>query len=129
VTDVLQERLEPYREARRIPCACAVGAATACGVPPAAMGEAANGLGIRISECQLGLFGYELYGEKRWTRRLGAVPPALEQSVRAACAENRLACAAAWRLADERGLPRLLFGSVAETLDVRVSRCQLGCFD
>ena len=99
------------------------------GTLPQAVREAADRMGIRISECQLGLFGYELYGEKRWVRRLGAVPPSLAQSVRAACAEDRLTCATSWKVADERGVPRLLFGSVAESLDVRISRCQLGCFD
>jgi hypothetical protein len=42
--------------------------------------------------------------------------------------DGQLSCVEAWRWADERGLPRLLFGSVAETLDVRISDCQLGCF-
>ncbi len=124
----VEERLALYAEAGRIPCACAVEIAISCGAPTAAIGEAADRLGIRIAECQLGLFGYDAYGEKRWVRRLATVPRELEEAVRAARAGERLPCAAAWRLADDRGLPRLLMGSVAETLDVRVSDCQLNCF-
>ncbi|MCX6093197.1 MAG: hypothetical protein NTX23_10105 [Candidatus Bipolaricaulota bacterium] len=97
-------------------------------MPTRAIGGAADRLGIRVTECQLGLFGYEVYGEKRWILRLAAIPRTLEEAIRAAQAGGRLPCAAAWRLADDRGLPRLLMGSVAETLNVRVSECQLGCF-
>lgn len=129
MSDALIQRLEAYREQGSVPCALAFRIAEMSGTLPQAVREVADRMGIRISECQLGLFGYELYGEKRWVRRLGAVPPLLAQSVRAACAEGRLTCAASWRLADERGVPRLLFGSVAESLNVRILRCQLGCFD
>ncbi len=128
MTDAVRERLAPYREEGRIPCACAMEIAISCGAPTTAIGEAADRLGIRVSECQLGLFGYEVYGEKRWVRRLGTIPRAVEEAIRAAQAGESLSCAAAWRLADDRGLPRLLMGSVAETLNVRVSDCQLGCF-
>jgi hypothetical protein len=103
--------------------------ATACDVPTAAVGRAADREGIRVSECQLGLFGYEAFGEKRWVRRLAAIPRSLESEILAACVEDRLACAAAWRVADGRGVPRLVVGSVAEALDVRISACQLGCFE
>ncbi|MCX6099847.1 MAG: hypothetical protein NTV92_00150, partial [Candidatus Bipolaricaulota bacterium] len=112
----------------RIPCACAHEMARACDVPTAAVGRAADSEGIRVTECQLGLFGYEAYGEKRWVQRLATIPRTLEEAIRASQAGERLPCAAAWRLADDRGLPRLLMGSVAETLNVRVSDCQLGCF-
>jgi hypothetical protein len=103
--------------------------ATACDVPTAAVGHAADREGIRVSECQLGLFGYEAYGEKRWVRRLAAIPKSLASETLAARVEDRLACAEAWRLADALGVPRLLMGSVAETLHVRISACQLGCFE
>ncbi len=128
MTAAIREGLAPFREAGRIPCACAVEIAQECGVPTATVGRTADSLGIRVSECQLGLFGYEAYGDKRWVRRLTLVPKPLEFEVRAACVGDRLACAAAWRLADARGLPRLVLGSVSETLDLRISDCQLGCF-
>ena len=128
MTDAIQERLAPYREEGRIPCACACEIAHVCGVLPTAVGQVADNEGIRISECQLGLFGYEAYGEKRWVRRLTTIPRALEGEIQAAQVGERLPCAAAWRLADARGLPRPLMGSVSETLNVRISECQLGCF-
>ena len=126
--DALRHRLRESAVGSGLPCALAHKLAESCATPPRVVGETADGLGIRITYCQLGLFGYDAYGEKRWTRSLTATPAALERDLRLACADGRLSCATAWRWADERGLPRLLLGSVAETLDVRICDCQLGCF-
>jgi len=127
--DALRHRLRESAVGRNLPCAVAHQLAESCAVPPRAVGESSDAMGIRITHCQLGLFGYDAYGEKRWTRRLTGTPPDLERDVRQACTDGRLTCTAAWQLADERGLPRLLLGSVAETLGVRICGCQLGCFE
>ena len=126
---VLLDRLRESAAEGDLPCAVAHKLAESCATSPRAAGESADATGIRITHCQLGLFGYDAYGEKRWTRRLATLPPDLERDVHQACTNGRLTCAAAWLLADERGLPRLLLGSVAETLDVRISGCLLGCFE
>ena len=126
--DALRHRLPESAVGGVLPCALAHKLAESCATSPRAVGESADAMGIRITQCQLGLFGYDAFGEKRWTRRLTATPTDLERDVLQACAGGRLSCAGAWRLADERGLPRLLFGSIAETLHVRISDCQLGCF-
>jgi hypothetical protein len=130
VTDegTLRHRLRESAVGGDLPCALAHRLAESCATPPRVVGETADGLGIRITHCQLGLFGYDAYGEKRWTRGLTATPAALERDLRLACVDGWLPCATAWRWADERGLPRLLLGSIAETLDVRICDCQLGCF-
>jgi hypothetical protein len=122
-------RLAPYRERGTIPCASASAIARECGVAASAVRDVADDMGIRVSECQLGLFGYEAYGEKRWVRPLASVPRSLEVGIRAACREDRLPCADAWGLADASGLPRLLMGSIVETIGVRIVSCQLGCFE
>ncbi len=126
--DAVRDTLAPFGARGTISCARAVIIARACDVPLATLGRASDDLGIRVSECQLGLFGYEAYGEKRWIRRLRAVPVTLAEAVRDACDDKRLPCAIAWSLADAEGVPRLMMGSVAETLDVRIVGCQLGCF-
>ena len=42
---------------RRLPCAEALAVAERLGVEPRVVGEAANALGIKIVDCQLGCFG------------------------------------------------------------------------
>jgi hypothetical protein len=112
-----------------LPCVAAFGIAARLGVAPDTVRANADRLGVRISVCQLGLFGYDAFGERRAARKLSDVPPELRRALDEAADDGRLACAAAWRLADERGLPRLLMGSAAETVGVRIIRCPLGCFD
>jgi hypothetical protein len=117
VTDegALRNRLQESAVGGSLPCAAAHELAESCATPPRVVGETAD--------------GYGAFGEKRWTRRLTAIPTELERDVRRVCVDGQLSCVQAWRFADERCLPRLLFGSVAETLDVRISGCQLGCFE
>jgi len=55
------ERLarELRRRARdgRVACAAALAIASELGVPPLAVGRAADELGLKIADCQLGCFG------------------------------------------------------------------------
>ncbi len=128
MTSDVRAHLAAYRERSRIPCVRAMQVAADCAAPVAAVGQTAGSLGIRVSACQLGLFGYEEYGDKRWIRIPATIPEDLMAALCSACVGGRLSCAAAWRLADGRGLPRLLIGSVADAAGVRITDCQLGCF-
>lgn len=128
MTGCVRDALRTGSAQGRIACQSACGVAAACGVAPTLVGRAADEEGLRIAACQLGLFGYDAFGTKRWTQAADVVPEELEAALRAACVDGRIPCTAAWRLADERGLPRLLLGSLCETIGVRVSSCQLGCF-
>jgi hypothetical protein len=112
----------------RLPCARAFDIAELNHAAPPQVRETADRLGARISRCQLGLFGFEDLGERRLVRALPKVPESLASRVRESLIDGRLPCAAAWRLADDEGLPRLLLGCACETIGVRVAPCQLGCF-
>jgi hypothetical protein len=41
---------------------------------------------------------------------------------------GKVPCADAWEVAAGQGLPRLTIGSSTETIELKVSPCQLGCF-
>jgi len=112
----------------RLPCAVAFRLSEERGWTPAQVGAEADRLGIRISRCQLGLFGYDAFGRKGLLQRLDEVPGDVAVSLRGASSNGEIACAALWRIAQEHGLPRVAVASAAETLDLRVSPCQLGCF-
>ena len=112
----------------RLPCARAFRIAQANRVAPPQVQEAANGIDARVSRCQLGLFGYEDLGERRAVRKLPEVPESLAAQIQERLVDGKLPCAAAWKLADDEGLPRFLLGCACETLDVRIAPCQLGCF-
>jgi len=112
----------------RLPCAFAFGIASENGCTPKQVGDEANRLGIRISRCQLGLFGYDAFGQKGLVRALEQVPGDVTVSLQAAASDGQIACAALWGIARTHGLPRVAVACAAETLDLRISPCQLGCF-
>ncbi len=113
-----------------LPCAEAFRVAETLTVAPVDVGAAADELGIKVSRCQLGLFGYgpKAEGKHRIVQPLSQVPPEMSEEIKARLQEGRLPCAAAWAVAKRLGRSRLEVSSAAEALQIRVSRCQLGCF-
>jgi len=112
----------------RLPCTAAFAAADAADVPLREVVDYVNREDIRFCHCQLGLFGYDAFGDKRFVLPLSRVPDRLATALRDACVDGVLSCAAAWRLASDEGLPRPVVGSAAEALEIRITPCQLGCF-
>jgi len=111
-----------------LPCTFAFRLAKAHGWTPSQVGSEATRLDVRISRCQLGLFGYDSFSQKGLVQRVAAVPGDVMVSLRAAEIDERISCAALWQIAEEHGLPRLAIACAAETIGLRVTPCQLGCF-
>ena len=124
----LRQEIEKRSFEKHLPCAVAFEIAADLNVTPLEVGEEANRSETRIAFCQLGLFGFDDYGKKRIVHRLERLPSPLANDLQQASTDGRIACAAAWKIADEPGLPRCMVGCAAETLDLRVTPCQLGCF-
>ena len=115
----------------QLPCAMAFVIAEQLGIAPLLVGQEADALGIRLSKCQLGLFGYgpKSEGRHRRVQPMQDVPCELMQAIReAATGDGKLSCAAAWRVADELRVPRQQVSDAAEGLGVRLKECQLGAF-
>jgi hypothetical protein len=114
----------------RLPCNQAFAMAQILGVEPLAVGQAANEAAIRISRCQLGLFGYgpKAEGKHKIVHAMDEVPERLAARLRAAAEGGALTCAAVWKAADGLGYRRIEASSAVEAMGLKVSRCQLGCF-
>ena len=112
----------------KLPCAQAFAVAAELRVAPIKIGEEATRLGIRISRCQLGLFGYADQGQKSIVQPATSVDGELEEAVRTQLIDGRLPCVKAWEIAEEHALSKLEIASFVEGLSFRVSACQLGCF-
>ncbi len=122
----IQDRLDNGR----LPCNQAFAIAQILGAEPLAVGQAANEAGIRISRCQLGLFGYgpKAEGKHKIVHAMDEVPARLAARLRAAAEGEALTCAAVWKVADGLGYKRIEASSAVEAMGLKVSRCQLGCF-
>jgi hypothetical protein len=90
------------------------------------VGVAVDLLEIRISKCQLGLFGYS--PEKMIVKSADRVPGELERLLREALVNDRLPCAAAWNIAAHFKIPKMEVSSACEALKIKVKPCQLGAF-
>ncbi|HUT20848.1 MAG TPA: hypothetical protein VM366_16965 [Anaerolineae bacterium] len=115
----------------QLPCAAAFAISERLGVEPLDVGKEADALDVRLSKCQLGLFGYgsKAEGTHRRVVPMDDVPPSLEQGIRDALDDDgNLSCAAAWRIAEGLGEGKQAVSDAAEGLDVRVVQCQLGAF-
>jgi len=110
----------------RLACAAAFALAKELSLSPAEVGRTLDLLELKISRCQLGLFGYNPGYNK--PKPAQSVEPELEEAIRRELVNGRLPCAAAWQLAGQRGLARLEVTSACNKLGLKISQCQLGAF-
>jgi len=109
-----------------LPCAVAFDIAARQGIRPAEVGAAADRLNVRLTKCQLGLFGYT--PAKKIVEPAAAVEPEVEQAIRSKLTGGRLACRDAWELAQTFQRPKLAVSAACEALGVKIKPCQLGAF-
>ncbi|HPA71219.1 MAG TPA: hypothetical protein PKY31_03060 [Spirochaetota bacterium] len=109
-----------------ITCAAAHGIAKRLNVTPEDVGRAVDFQELKISKCQLGLFGFGK-GVKL-VKAAESVPADLERDIRAALVDGRIPCRDLWNIADARKMARQDAANACEKLGIRVSRCQLGAF-
>ncbi len=130
----MEERLQKVIEARlvdgQLPCNQAHAIAKLEGIDPLELGFALNDMGIRVSRCQLGLFGYgpKAEGKHKIVEPMEEVPERLAERLHAAARNGGMICHTAWEIADGVGLKRIVVSSAMEALGLRTTHCQLGCF-
>jgi hypothetical protein len=114
----------------QLACTDAFAVAENLGVAPITVGRTADVRKVKLTRCQLGLFGYP--GKQGWDAA-GAPelpePEGLESAIRAA-KNNRgqLPCAKAWQIASNFRVPRMQVGYIADRLGIKITPCQLGAF-
>ena len=83
-------------------------------------------LNIKITKCQLGLFGY---GEtQKIVQSAKEIPPELKESITSALEDERLSCVAAWEIAGKLNISRMKVAAACEALQIKIKPCQLGAF-
>lgn len=111
-------------------CAHAHAIARAHNVLPALIGHTVDALNIRLTRCQLGLFGYP--HKKGWAASGVTELPTPERFVKAlkeaAGDENKITCLALWQLAAEYKVSRMQAGYLADGHNIQIMHCQIGAF-
>jgi hypothetical protein len=115
----------------RLSCAAACDLAVELGTAPIHIGRSADQLQVRLTSCQLGLFGYPGHA-KGWEPAGVAslpVPDGLEDALRSAAGDrSEVSCGRLWEEARRFSVPRIQVGWLADRLGLRVCECHLGAF-
>ena len=109
-----------------LPCNVAFKIARDAGVPRIAVGEIADRLGIRVTNCQIGCFKvdkiiYEESTDKKIDEDILSKLEALKKN-------DELTCANVFELSGRLKLPPMAVANVANARNLKVRQCQLGCF-
>ncbi len=110
----------------KLPCAVAFKISEETGASPAEVGIALDLLGIKISKCQIGIFGYGR--ENKYIKPMADIPDSLKTAIRENLTDGRLACRDAWKIAEKLGIGRMDAASACDGLGIKISPCQLGAF-
>jgi len=110
----------------KLPCAVAFAIAKDIRRLPKEVGNTADLLGIHLSKCQLGLFGY--LPEKKIVAPVGHVDGALREAILGALRDGRLPCEAAWSIAEALEISKMTVSAACDTMKIKITACQLGAF-
>lgn len=107
-------------------CAAAHKVAETLNVSPAEIGVAADLMEVRVTKCQMGLFGYAPEG--RIVKAADEVSTELEGAIREALVDGRLPCLTSWEIAKRLRVAKMDVACACEALHIKISSCQLGAF-
>ncbi|MFC1987590.1 hypothetical protein ACFLVH_03500 [Chloroflexota bacterium] len=123
---VLDEKITFSLVNNYLPCPVAFDISKEVKVSRRQVGDAANRLKVRVSDCQLGCFDtrkatHEKLADKKISK------PVIE-TVEASAIDGRIPCLIAFKIADTlHVLPREV-GDAATQQNIKIKHCQLGCF-
>jgi len=118
--------LEQSAEDGRLNCVEAHRIGKKLGIPPDQIGIQADLAELRISSCQMGLFGY--YPNKKRLNPDIKISSEADQAIDGAQTEGCISCSRCWELATQLAMSRLDMGSACDKKQVRIKPCQLGAF-
>lgn len=115
----------------QLPCAVAFKVAEDQGARPDEVGDLATELDIRVSHCQLGLFGYgpKTEGLHKILKPAEAVSDDLGMAIRKhMTGDGDITCASVWAVAETLGIAKMEAAAAVEAMELHLIDCQLNCF-
>ena len=95
-------------------------------VSPADVGTAIDLLEVRITQCQLGLFGHGK--EKNIPPLPDKIDSEVESAINSSLADGRLPCSTAWEISKRFKMSKPMVAAICEKMKIKISPCQLGAF-
>ena len=115
-----------HSENKKLTCAIADKIAKESNISAGDIGRHADLLDIRLSKCQMGLFGYS-QGSKI-VKPSESINPELEKAIKEKVVNDRLSCREAWDIASDMKISKLAVSNTCEALEIKINKCQLGAF-
>jgi len=109
-----------------LPCARAFGIAKEFKVALTMVGDTADGLGLRISNCQLDCFKVDKTINHDLDKK--TINQKALEALDVSLAEGPLSCLGAFQLAKQIGLRPMDVADAANSRHVKIHNCQLGCW-
>ena len=122
----IADRVKAMADNNNITCSSAHQISKILNLPPSEIGIQIDLLEFRITECQLGLFGYS-NGKKKINPEI-EISPDLDENLKKTAADGRISCLSCWDIAGQLKLKRMDVGSACEKRNIRIKPCQLGSF-
>lgn len=126
INKTVAEKLGTMADNNCLTCALAHQAGKTLNISPAEIGVQIDLLEYRITECQLGLFGYT--GKKKKIDPDFEISPDLNDQLGRTSHDGRISCLECWDIAALLKIKRLDLGSACEKKNIRIKPCQLGSF-
>ena len=123
---LIKAEIENRAANNQIACAVAFAIAEKLGVEAREVGKAVDLMNVRLSKCQLGLFGYK--PRKKIVEAAKAPDTDVLEDLREALIDERLPCERAWKIARRRGLRKMAISAICESEGIKIKPCQLGAF-
>ncbi len=109
-----------------LPCALGFAIAEKQGVPVEKVGVYADVLKLRLTKCQMGLFGHT--PEKKRVKPVWPADDDLKNTIEQAAVDGSLTCKSAWRIASEQQCGKMDVSCACEAMKIKIHECQLGAF-
>ena len=120
------EKIKQNAKDGQVACAVAFKIADELSIKPAEVGKAIDLLDYRIIKCQLGLFGYQ--PDKKAVKPKTPENSQLEEAIREALVDGKLACRDAWSIAGRFEVSKMTVSGACEAFGIKIKPCQLGAF-
>jgi hypothetical protein len=109
-----------------ISCSVAFDIAKTLKVSPDRVGQTADLMNLKLTKCQLGLFGHT--PESKIIEPKPDIDLELKNEIQEALVDGRLPCQGAWEIASRLSVAKLEVSGACEALNIKIKPCQLGAF-
>ena len=126
INETITQKIQALSNDNCISCALAHKGAKELNITPSEIGVQIDLLEFRISECQLGLFGYS-NGQKKINPDI-EIRSDLNEHLDKTVKYGSISCVESWDIAKELKIKKLDIGSACEKKNIKIKPCQLGAF-